>query len=391
MKTTIAVSDESRQFSRITLITTILFFTVGSIAIVLDVVFESPIARGVGIFLSGIALPLSVFAHVQARRGNLDRAVALVSSVWYLISFLMIVVGERLFGVLIVTATLPVLMVLPYASEKMFRGLIIGSILLIAGGSVGQLFGTVYTSHVPDHVMSYVESFVTTSLCLVVMMSLWQSGGKLKSSAAGMRRAIAALRESEKSLETKVEERTAELNHAFQEITDLNQIASIVNSTLDLEAVKRTIYEALQKMFAFDQMGVFLLSQDDQRLRLALQEGVPFAPEVQDLLMGAGIPMDASDSFTAASVVLRETIYRGTVTMEGLAQAGATDRFIYQHSPMKSFLLCPLVIENRAIGTIFFVATQEPFELYEREIQSIERYVTQMGTAIRNGQLFQAA
>jgi signal transduction histidine kinase/CheY-like chemotaxis protein/HPt (histidine-containing phosphotransfer) domain-containing protein len=385
------ISLESQQFSRITLSTAILFLTVGSIALFLDFFFHSPIARLIGIFLSGIALPLSLFAHLQARGGNLDRAVALVSSVWYLISFMMIVVGERLYGVLIVTATLPVVMVLPYASQAMFRRLIVGSILLIAAGSVGKLFGTVYTSHVPDNVMSYVESFVTTALCLVVMLSLWQSGGKLKASAAGMRKAIAALQESEKSLETKVEERTAELNDAFQEITDLNRIASIVNSTLDLEEVKRTIYAGLQKMFAFDQMGVFLVSQEDQRLRLALQDGVPFAPEVQALLMGEGVPLDAEDSFTAASVILQETIYRGTVTQEGLAKAGATDKFIYRHSPMKSFLLCPLVIENRAIGTIFFVATKQPFELHEREIQSIERYVTQMGTAIRNGQLFQAA
>jgi signal transduction histidine kinase/DNA-binding response OmpR family regulator/HPt (histidine-containing phosphotransfer) domain-containing protein len=385
------ISSESQQFSRITFITAILFLTVGSISVGLGLLFHSAIADALGVLIGAVLLPLSFYAHYEARRGNLDRAVALVATVWYLISFGMIIIGERLYGVLIVTATLPVLMVLPFVSQSMFRWLIVGSILLIVAGSVGQLLGTVYTSHVPDEIILYVESFSTTALCCVVMLSLWQSGGKLKASAAGMRKAIAALQESEKSLEDKVEERTEELKEAFQEITDLNQIASIVNSTLDLEAVKQTIYAGLQKMFAFDQMGVFLVSPEDQRLRLTLHEGVPFAPAVEKYLMEEGAPLDAHDSFTAASVILKETIYRGTVTPEGLAQAGATDKFIYQHSPMKSFLLCPLVIENRAIGTIFFVATEEPFELHERDIESIERYVTQMGTAIRNGQLFQAA
>ncbi len=389
--TSYEISSESQQFSRITFITAILFLTVGSISVVLGLLFNSPIAAGLGILIGVLLLPLSFYSHYEARRGNLDRAVALVATVWYLISFGMIIIGERLYGVLIVTATLPVLMVLPFVSQSMFRWLIVGSILLIAAGSIGQSLGTMYTSHVPDQIILYVESFSTTALCCVVMLSLWQSGGKLKAAAAGMRGAIAALQDSEKSLETKVEERTEELNEAFQEITDLNQIASIVNSTLDLEAVKQTIYAGLQKMFAFDQMGVFLVSPQDQRLRLSLHEGVPFAPEVEKYLMEEGTPLDAKDSFTAASVVLRETIYRGTVTQEGLAQAGATDRFIYQHSPMKSFLLCPLVIENRAIGTIFFVATEQPFDLHQREIEAIERYVTQMGTAIRNGQLFQAA
>jgi signal transduction histidine kinase/CheY-like chemotaxis protein/HPt (histidine-containing phosphotransfer) domain-containing protein len=390
-KPSIEIGSESQQFSRITLVTTALFGAVTVITFILGIAFDSWIASALSAFWGLLLLPITILSHFAARRGHLDRAVALVTSVWYLIAFCMILVGERMYGVMIVTATLPVLMVLPFASQSMFRWLMVGSILIIASGSIMQLFPTIYTSHVPDQVMSYVESFATTALLGVVMLSLWQSGGKLKAAAAGMRQAIVALQESEKSLETKVEQRTAEVNEAFREISDLNRIASIVNSTLDLEEVKRTIYEGLQKLFTFDQMGVFLVSPQDQRLRLVLQEGVPFHPDVESVLTGEGLTLDASDSFTAASVVLQETIYRGTVTREGLAKAGATDQFIYQHSPMKSFLLCPLVIENKPIGTIFFVATEQPFELHDREIESIKRYVTQMGTAIRNGQLFQSA
>ena len=385
------ISSESQQFSRITLAASSLFLAVTVITIGLYIVFDSPIALALAILWGGLLMPLTFLAHFSALRGHLDRAAVLVTTVWYMIALCMIFVGERMYGVLIVTATLPVLVVLPYASQSMFRRTMIGSFLIIAAGSVAQLLPTLYTSQVPDGVMSIVESFSTTSLLGVAMLSLWLSGGKLKAAAAGMREAIVALKESEKSLESKVEVRTEELNDAFREISDLNRIAGIVNSTLDLEAVKSTIYEGLQKLFAFDQMGVFLVNPEDQRLRLVLQEGVSFHPTVQDLLMGDGIKLDAGDSFTAASVVHQQTIYRGSVTQEGLAQAGPTDKFIYQHSPMKSFLLCPLVIENKPIGTIFFIATEEPFELQDREIESIERYVTQMGTAIRNGQLFQSA
>jgi hypothetical protein len=374
------ISSESQQFSRITLAASSLFLAVTVITTGLYFVFDATIALALAILWGGLLMPLTFLAHFSALRGHLDRAAVLVTTVWYMIALCMIFVGERMYGVLIVTATLPVLVVLPYASQSMFRRTMIGSFLIIAAGSVAQLLPTLYTSQVPDGVMSIVESFSTTSLLGVAMLSLWLSGGKLKATAAGMREAIVAL----------MEVRTEELNEAFREISDLNRIASIVNSTLDLEEVKRTIYDGLQKLFTFDQMGVFLVSPEDQRLRLVLQEGVLFHPEVESVLTGEGLKLDAGDSFTAASVVMQETIYRGTVTQEGLAKAGATDKFIYQHSPMKSFLLCPLVIENKPIGTIFFVATKEPFELQDREIESIKRYVTQMGTAIRNGQLFQS-
>ncbi|NIO41784.1 MAG: hypothetical protein GTO41_17380, partial [Burkholderiales bacterium] len=89
-----------------------------------------------------------------------------------------------------------------------------------------------------------------------------------------MREAIAALQESERSLETKVEERTGELQQALKETADLNEITGVVNSTLDVNEVKDTIYQGLQSLFRFDQMGVFLHDREADRLRLRLQAGL---------------------------------------------------------------------------------------------------------------------
>ncbi|MCX2976379.1 response regulator [Candidatus Marimicrobium litorale] len=385
------LSPESHQFARITFSTCLLFLAVGSITSGLSFFYSSPVARGLGILIIAVLLPLSILAHFQVKKDYLDRAVALVTVVWYIIAFGMIIVGDRLYGVLIVTATLPVLMVLPFASQAMFRRLIIGSILLILVGSVTRLTVTFYVSTVPDNVIANVESFSVMILSLVVMLSLWQSGGKLKAAAAGMRKAIVALQESEKSLEIKVEQRTTELEQAFQESSDLNKIATIVNSTLDVDRVQDIIFEGLQKMFTFDQMGVFLVDPADQRLRLAYQRGRSWPEVLDQLLVDEGLPLDAGDSVAAASVVAGESIFMGKITDEGLAQAGPNDRLILKHNPFVSILLCPLTIENRSIGCIFFSARTQAFKLSEKEITAIERYVTQMGTAIRNAQLFKAA
>ena len=164
------LSSESQQFATITMVTCILFLTVGSLATVLGIFFASPVARGLGVVIMLLLVPLSIIAHLQVKKDNLDRAVALVTAVWYIISFGMIIVGDRLYGVLIVTATLPVLMVLPFASQSMFRKLIIGSMLLIFVGSITRLTVTFYTSAVPDYIIADVESFSVTTLSLVVMV-----------------------------------------------------------------------------------------------------------------------------------------------------------------------------------------------------------------------------
>ena len=383
--------SESQQFSTITMITCLLFIAVAITATGLSLFFSSPVAKGLAVIILAVLLPLSFMAHQQTRKGNIDRAVALIATVWYLISVAVIVIGERLYGTLIVTAILPVLMVLPFVSQSMFRWVIVGSVVLIVIGSITKLLPPFYTSAVPDHIMADVESFVVVLLTCVVMLSLWQSGGKLKAAASGMRQAIASLQESERSLERKVEERTEELESALSEMSDLNQIATIVNSTLDVDMVKNTIYTGLQRLFAFDQMGVFLLDAHDERLHLALQAGVPFAEDLGEMLTERGLPLDATDSFIARSVVEQNNIYIHHVTDEGVASSGASDKILYNSSPMKSFLLCPLLIQNKAVGTIFFVGTREPFELHDDDIESIGRYVTQLGTAIRNAQLLQSA
>ncbi|MEH6587075.1 MAG: response regulator [Halioglobus sp.] len=388
---TAQISSESQQFSTITLITLLLFMTVGSISAVVGFIWVSPVARGLGAVILLLLVPLCMIAHWQVKKDNLDRAVAFVVTAWYVVSFGMIIVGDRLFGVLIVTATMPVLMVLPFASQSMFRGLIVGSILLIFVGSITRLTVSFYTSAVPDVVIADVESFSVSVLSMVVMLSLWQSGGKLKAAAAGMRQAIVALQDSEKSLEMKVEERTRELEQAFQEISDINEIAGIVNSTLDVDKVKDTIYDGLQTMFKFDQMGIFLLDEKDSRLRLRLTSGLPFGEALDEHLSQTGLPLEAKDSMAASSVLSKESIFIARITPEILAAGGPNDRLIVEQNPFVSILLSPLVIENRAIGCIFFSAKGEPFDLGEDEIKSIERYVVQMGTAIRNARLFRAA
>lgn len=392
------LSVEAQLFSNFSLTTTILFSLVGFLLLYLTLAFDSPTTLILTPVIFCLLLPMSMRSYRQARRDKVESSVLWAISVWMLIAIAMLLVGARVYALFTVCTILMVMVAMPYVSQRLLQRVILVAIFLITLGSITALLPPIITPTVPDRYVFYIVLIWSPLLFCVVALLIWQSGGRLQTVAAGMRRAIAALQESERSLEVKVEERTAELaaknaelEHAFHEISDINKIAGIVNSTLDLDEVKNTFYGALQRVFSFDQMGVFLLSDVDQRLRLDLQAGVPFAPELQQKLAVEGLPLDVADSFIATSVGLNKTVFRASVTAEGLANAGASDKFIIQHNPLKSFLLCPLEIERRVIGTIFFVATEHPFDLDESDITSVERYVTQLGTAIRNAQLFHAA
>jgi len=385
------ITTEGQLVARVCLATIVTYLFTLVICLWMNINFHSPTVYLISGLCFFVMLPLACTGYIQARKNLVERGVIFCISTWYVLCACMLVVGVRMYALLIVSALLPVLIAMPFVSARLLQRLLGLSIFFIILGTVGANFPPVIKPTVPDITVLHVTLFASSVLCSVAMISLWTVGGRLQSAAAGMRQAIAALQDSEKSLENKVEERTVELEQAFSEMSDLNEIARIVNSTLDVDMVKNTIYNGLQRLFKFDQMGVFLQRPEDGRLHLALQAGVHFAPELDQALINEGLPLDAGDSFIAASVVTQETIYVGSVTEEGVANSGATDKFLYNCSPMKSFLLCPLLIQNKAVGAIFFVGNAEPFALDEADIQSIGRYVTQLGSAIRNTQLLQAA
>ncbi len=386
-----SISETARQFSPIALVTIALLLVTDGVAGSLAIGFGSPVAGAITVAVTTFLLPVSIGAYLAARRDRIRLSVSLIVAIWYGLVLVTILVGSRLFSIMLVCSIMPVIMAMPFVLPSMLQKIIVISLTLILTGSIAAMFPPLITPTVPDDLMFYVDASLSFLLVSLVMLSMWQTGGKLAAAADGMRKAIAELKESERLLESKVEERTAELNHAFKEITDINQIASVVNSTLDVDKVINIIYEDLKNSFSFDQMGVFLINADGDRLHMTLDAGMGFEPAVQKILRDDGLPLDAADSFIASSVVNQKTIYIRAVTAEAVKAAGASDQHIYKHHQMKSFLLCPLAVEGKSIGSIFFNSSTEGFDLGESKIVSIERYVTQLGTAIRNAQLFQMA
>ena len=386
-----AISEESRLFSRLTLATTVLVAVADVLAVLLDVGFGSPVARIIVLVITLLLLPLSLSSHVLARKDKLQISVPLNLAIWYVLALMVILVGERMYSIMLVCSIMPVLVAMPFVVPRVLQRITIISMIIMISGGIAANFPPFISPTVPDNLMFYIDASLSSLLAIVVMLSMWQSGGRLAAAAVGMRKAIAELQESERLLETKVEERTAELEHAFQEISDINQIAAVVNSTLDVNKVIDTIYDETQRLFRFDQMGVFLISAEDGRLRMTQEAGQKLEPELQNILVEEGLLLDEADSLIAASVVNQKTIYLQSVNAQAVEGAGAGDQQIYRLNKMKSLLLCPLSVETKAIGCIFFNSSSEGFELSEAEIDTIERYVTQLGTAVRNAQLFNMA
>jgi signal transduction histidine kinase/CheY-like chemotaxis protein len=184
-------------------------------------------------------------------------------------------------------------------------------------------------------------------------------------------------------------QRNADLEVAGAEIVAINELTKTVNSTLDIGRIMRTVYDSLQEVFSFDQVGIIEVDEEQSHLVLAEGYGPGLDPELEARLKQMAVPLSATGSAFVKAVQEQRPILR--IVPEDPELLHPSDRMILHVSPAKALLIAPLVHHDKVIGAISFTNTHEPFDLGEREIKRIERYVTPLATAIHNARLFEVA
>jgi signal transduction histidine kinase len=180
-----------------------------------------------------------------------------------------------------------------------------------------------------------------------------------------------------------------ELETAVGEILAINELTKTVNSTLDIGRIMRTVYDRLQEVFTFDQLGIIEVDEERDQLVLARGFGRSLDSEELERLKRLSVPLSSPDSAFVKAVQDQRPILR--IVPEDFDELSPTDRMIQHFNPVKAVLIVPLMLKEKVIGAIFFSNTQEPFDLGEGEIRRIERYVTPLATAIQNARLFDTA
>ena len=168
---------------------------------------------------------------------------------------------------------------------------------------------------------------------------------------------------------------------------NINSVAHLVNSTLDLDHVLEAIRDNLDDIFDFNQMSVLFIHPEENALRLDRSVGT-ISSDVIARLSEVRVPLDSKTSTFAHTVQRNCAQYIPDVleirpTMDELGLA------MFRLVPAKSMLSYPLVIDDQIIGVLSFCNTRRQFHLEEAQISIIGRYVTYVATAIRNAQMYE--
>ncbi|MGK5092810.1 adenylate/guanylate cyclase domain-containing protein [Deltaproteobacteria bacterium TL4] len=190
-------------------------------------------------------------------------------------------------------------------------------------------------------------------------------------------------------LEEKVKERTEDLHSAYLEISHLNQLAQTVNATLDIDAVLKSVTEALRSVFHFDAISIVLIDEKNKNLFFRHIYSDEIAPDIIKQYLHTRIPLDEDSSAFADSILKNNRIFIPKITEEHLKFMKPYDKGAYEVIKAIAFLFYPLNVQNKVIGALCFANFYTPFTLLEPELATIERYVTQIATAINNAQVYE--
>jgi len=362
------------------------------VTVVMGVVFwtsfaltSSPFSLGLAIIFSG-CWPLIRYGRRLAERGRPGAGLILFSTLLWMVALAVSARGSLALALALPLAVLPMAAATPLVSRRQLgalAGVSLGVCVLCAAAAV---FGPLFPSTLTDKQLGVLVGALVPIVLGLVLLGLWIVGVRIRETLAETQQANRALAESERALERKVEQRTQELARTVEEISDISEVSRTVNATLDLDRVIEAINDGLRKVFSFDQMGVFLLDEAGERFRLDRHAGVPFPAELD--LRITGIPVAEEESTMVIAVRERRTVYAPTIDAAAVQSLSPTDRAIYQANPMQSLLLCPLENQGQGTGCIFFASIHDRFALDEAEIETIQRYVMPLGTAIQNARLF---
>jgi len=357
---------------------------------------RSPASLIIGGGLLAVAWPAIGYGLRESRRGRVGPGLMGATFSLWLVALVVSARGTVTLAGIISLALLPMILgLLNLRGRSLFRLGVATLAVCVAATSLAAL-GPFLPSTVPERTLALIAIPVTAVTVGLTLIALWQVGSRLRESLTQTQATNQALLESERLLEQKVEERTAELatkNEALEvalgEVSDVDEIARTANATLDVDRVVEVALGAVRKIYPCDITGLALLDEQREFVTLDYPQGEGWTPDGLAQARNVQIPMTETNSAFYHVVQHASPVLLGDVRPEIVAAMSDSDRMLWEALQLRSLLICPLEIEGETIGVIVFADTRHTASLERSDVARIQRYVTPLAAAIRNARRYE--
>ncbi len=176
--------------------------------------------------------------------------------------------------------------------------------------------------------------------------------------------------------------RTRDLARSVEELKALGEVSRAVSSTLDLETVLNTIVARAVELSGTN--GGLIYEYDEPTQEFQLRGSHRMEQELVELVRTA--PIRLGEGATGKAAVLRAPVQVSDVLDEREYDV-ARVRTIFERLGYRSFLVVPLLFEQRVIGALA-VWRREPGSFSPEVVNLLQAFATQSTLAIQNARLF---
>jgi len=370
-----------RWYGRVILLIALFFFVVYYFR-------QSPASLVIASVMAFVYAPITLYGSYKARKQKPNPALFSIAFVCWTLALIVSARGTIALPVTIPLAMLPMIISLPFISPRGLVGLAFGTLVVCMAGTSLTLVDPILPSNLNERTLSIIMVPINFLAIGLAIIGLWHVGSRLRKVLSKTETINQSLALSERSLEEKIKVRTRDLEYALAEISDIESIAMAVNVTLELDDVIAAMDKALQRVFKFDNISVFLLDKDLHSLAVHRVAGIELDPEKYDNLLQNGLSLTDKTNFIVATLLRRKALLIPEITGKQLSDMSSSDRSLLDINPVRSVLACPLEIEGQSIGVVSFGRLEQKMQLNREEIDRIQRYVTPLATVIRNARLF---
>jgi len=180
-----------------------------------------------------------------------------------------------------------------------------------------------------------------------------------------------------------------EMQQQETELRIINELTYQVNSTLDVEAIMRTVLTTLAEVpeyAAFKTISIGLYDPQEKAQKMYAMYGELITPEILTAVKEMQMSSDRHESIVNYVFSKKKPFYVPVV--ESLPMSPA-DRMWHKLLGFSSVVLYPLEVQGEVIGTVQFYTSGQFTPLTQSQVHNFSVYVTQIAVAINNARLYE--
>jgi signal transduction histidine kinase/CheY-like chemotaxis protein len=181
--------------------------------------YQAPAALLIASVMGFIVIPLTRYAAVQLRRGNMDRAILSISAGLWILALSMTFLGKLLFPAALLISVGGIIIAVPFAGRQAnIRAIVCSMSVSSVAALMSMREPIVSYEPIPDILLQGLLGVYALVILALYAQVAWEANVRLRETMTDMREANRALVESERNLERKVEERTADLSQSQRDL-----------------------------------------------------------------------------------------------------------------------------------------------------------------------------